>query len=245
MSPRQTRTSPVDLGRVQRGWDVYAADGEKVGDVEEIHGHYLTVSKGWFFTTERYVPSSAISSVDRERVTLGVTKDQLDAQDWDRVPTQAIETGPEPTHRTMMAGDTERIPLREEELVADKRSVEAGKVDVRKEVVTEQRTVDVPVSREEVVVERHPVSRSEAADTDRGELGEGETIRMPIHEEQVSLEKTPVVTEEVEVGKRTVQETERVEGTVRREDVSIEHDEDVPVRHRQADVPHTDRPRRS
>jgi uncharacterized protein (TIGR02271 family) len=89
-------------------------------------------------------------------------------------------------------------------------------VTVGKEVVTEQRSVDVPVTHEEVVVERHPVAGRPVS----GEIGtDSEVIRVPVQKEQVQLEKQTVVTEEIEVGKRPVTETEHLAGTVRREEL--------------------------
>jgi uncharacterized protein (TIGR02271 family) len=118
------------------------------------------------------------------------------------------------------------VQLREEELRATRRPVEAGEVELRKDVVSEQRTVDVPVTREEVVVERRPVDRRPS---DRP-ITEGATIEVPVREERVEVEKQPVVFEEVEVGKRAVTDTERVTGTVRREDARLEREGDVNVR---------------
>ena len=60
-------------------------------------------------------------------------------------------------------------------------------------------------------------------------IGEGETIEVPVREERVTAEKRPVVYEEVEVGKRAVQETERVSDTVRREVAEIETEGNVNV----------------
>ncbi len=123
--------------------------------------------------------------------------------------------------------DAERtLQLREEELQARKQSVETGKVRIGKEVVSEQKTIEVPVTREEVTVERHAVDRRPA----EGVIGDtDETIRVPVHEEKVSAEKRAVVTEEIEVGKRKVQETKQVSGTVRREEARIEGEGDIDV----------------
>ena len=119
------------------------------------------------------------------------------------------------------------VRLREEELQARKEPVQTGQVEVGKEVVTEEKSVDVPVTREEVYVERHPVDRR-PADQPIGE--EMDTVEVPVREEEVSVDKRPVVTEEVNVGKRTVQDTERVSDTVRREEARIEREGDVGVR---------------
>jgi uncharacterized protein (TIGR02271 family) len=110
------------------------------------------------------------------------------------------------------------IELREEQLRAVKDTRETGAVTVNKEVVTEQKTVDVPVTHEEVVIERHPVQGRPAS----GEIKpEGEEIRVPVQEEQARLEKQTVVTEELQVGKRPVTETEHLTDTVRREELRV------------------------
>jgi uncharacterized protein (TIGR02271 family) len=129
---------------------------------------------------------------------------------------------------TTTGRERESVELREEELRARKQTVPTGEVVVRKDVVTKQESVNVPVTHEEVVVERHPVDRrpADAADFGRGH----EEIRVPVREEEVRLEKQPVVTEEVTVGKRPVQETEHVSGTVRKEVARVERSGDVDVR---------------
>jgi uncharacterized protein (TIGR02271 family) len=120
------------------------------------------------------------------------------------------------------------MQLREEELIARKQSVETGQVQIGKEIVSEQRTLEVPVTREEVTIERHPVDRRPS---DRPIDERNQTIAVPVHEEQVELEKRPVVYEEVGVGKREVEETHEVSGTVRREEARIEQDGDVDPDH--------------
>ncbi len=132
----------------------------------------------------------------------------------------------EVTERPRAPQTGERVELREEELRAQKRPVEAGEVEVRKDVVSEQRTMEVPVTREEVYVERHPVEGREVADRP---VGEGENIRVPVREEEVTVEKQPVVREELEIGKRPVQETEQISDTVQREVVDIDREGRIDV----------------
>ena len=104
-----------------------------------------------------------------------------------------------------------------------------GEVRLRKEVVTEQRNVEVPVTREEVVIERHAATGDELAE---GAIGEGEEVRIPLMEEEVRVEKTPVVREEVSIRKRQVQDTERISETVRREEARIEGQGDARISER-------------
>jgi uncharacterized protein (TIGR02271 family) len=122
--------------------------------------------------------------------------------------------------------ETERVQLREEQLDVEKERVQAGEVRLRKEVVTEQRNIEVPVTREEVVIERHAASTNEPA---RGDIGDNEEVRIPLMEEEVRVEKTPVVREEVALKKRQVRDTERVSETVRHEEARIESEGDTRI----------------
>lgn len=119
------------------------------------------------------------------------------------------------------------IQLVGEILRVHKERVSRGEVRLRKEVVTEQQTIEVPTTREELVIDRVPVHGTEPAD---GEVGSGEKeIRIPLSEERVKVEKKPVVNEELHVGKREVQDTKRISDQVRHEELRTEGDakEDV------------------
>ena len=116
------------------------------------------------------------------------------------------------------AEEARTLEVREEELQIRKRPVTTGEAEVRKEVRTERRSVDVPVQKEELVIERHAVSRQPAS----GPVGGNETVRIPLSEEQIEVEKKPVVTERVTVGKRTTEEEQRVDATLAKENVKVE-----------------------
>jgi uncharacterized protein (TIGR02271 family) len=118
-----------------------------------------------------------------------------------------------------------RIQLRGEILRTYKDRVQRGEVRLRKDVITEKKNVEVPVTREELVIERTPVSGQSAT----GEIGKDQEIRVPLSEERVRTEKQPVVTDEVRVGKRAVQRTENVADDVRHEELRVDKDGDVDV----------------
>lgn len=135
------------------------------------------------------------------------------------------------------AADTtgEQAVAHEEHLVVDKQEHIAGKARLRKRVVTEHQQVDVPVEREELVVEREkidpnsPAARTDAID-DTAETDETITLR----EEHPVVGKKTVATEKVNVGKRKVVDTETVGGEVRKEEIDVEA-EDVDRRRRGTD----------
>ena len=120
---------------------------------------------------------------------------------------------------TTGAAATRSVQAQEEVLHPRKETVDKGEVRVRKEVHTEKKTLQVPVTREEVVIERHPASGRPASASD---IKAGEEIRIPVREEEVHVEKQPVVKEEVVVGKKQVKDTKQVSGTVRKEEIKVE-----------------------
>ena len=113
--------------------------------------------------------------------------------------------------------DEVRVRRVEEELVAGTREREVSAVRVRKRVVTEHRRMEVPIRREEVVVERVPVE----GEASEARIGDDEVV-IPLTEEEVVVEKRPVAKEEVRIRKEVVEDTEVVEEDVRREEVDID-----------------------
>jgi uncharacterized protein (TIGR02271 family) len=206
--------------QIREGMDVCDRDGDKIGKAGETLGRFFNVDAGLLGMKEYYVPFEAVTEVRGDAVYLNVDKDELDKMRWDQRPSEA----------TYATGDTERdtLRLREEELQARKTSVETGRVQLGKEVIEEQRTIEVPVAREEVTIDRHPVDRRPS---DKPiDATEKETVRVPVREEQVEVDKKAVVYEEVGIGKRVTQETEQVSDTVRREELRVDKEGDAEVR---------------
>ncbi len=109
------------------------------------------------------------------------------------------------------------LQLHKEELDITKNNVDAGEVVLSKDVVEEQKTVDVPVMHEEVVIKRTPMNneRSDAS------ISSEETIHIPVSQEQVEVNKYTVTTEEVSAAKRQVEETQQVQETLKREEADV------------------------
>lgn len=125
-----------------------------------------------------------------------------------------------------MTEERRSMKLREEKLDVDKERVQSGEVKLRKEAIEENKSIDVPVTHEEVVIERHSVNDEH---TD-GVIGDSETVRIPVSEERVEVNKRPVVTGEVEVRKERVQDTEHIHDTVKKEQAHVDQDGDASVR---------------
>jgi len=121
---------------------------------------------------------------------------------------------------------TQKVQLREEQLRTEKVQRQAGEVRVHKDVITEHKTIEVPVTREEIVIERHAATGNARA---TGGIAPGQEIRIPVKEEEVRVTKTPVVKEEVSIGKRKVTETRTVAADVKHEEIRIDETGDVNV----------------
>ena len=112
----------------------------------------------------------------------------------------------------------------EEHLQVGTQQVEAGRARLRKYVVTEQQSVTVPVSREEVRVEREPIT-----DANRGDALDGPDIseeehEVVLHAEQPVVDTEAVPVERVRLGTETVTEQQTVSGEVRKEQVELTDD---------------------
>ncbi|SFB13758.1 MULTISPECIES: YsnF/AvaK domain-containing protein [unclassified Bacillus (in: firmicutes)] len=120
-----------------------------------------------------------------------------------------------------------KMELREEQLQISKNQIQTGEVELHKQIVEEQQTVQVPVSKDEVFVEHRTadeVASSEISDED------DELIRVPVVEERLKVTKEQVVTGEVVIGKRQVQEMQQVSDTVKREELRVNKSGDVIIR---------------
>jgi uncharacterized protein (TIGR02271 family) len=119
----------------------------------------------------------------------------------------------------------EAMTRSEERLNVGTRTEEVGRARLRKYVVTENVTETVPVSREEVRVEREPIT-----DANAGDALEGPAISEAEHEvtltaERPVVEKEAVPVERVRLDKETVTDQEQVSETVRKEEIDVD-DED-------------------
>ena len=109
--------------------------------------------------------------------------------------------------------DPNHIQLFGDVLRVRKEKVSSGEVQVHKEAVTHMETVQVPVTREHLVVEHTDGS---------GRTDAEPAIRIPLSEEQIHIDKDTVLREEYNVGKREVTQNESVSDTVRRERLLID-----------------------
>ena len=116
--------------------------------------------------------------------------------------------------------DNDTLVRSEEQLNVNKERVDAGQVRLRKYVVNETETVEVPVQREEVRVVREPITDADRTNYD-GNLSDDEAS-LTLTEERVSVNKETVPVEKVSLDKETVQSTERVSEELQKERIETD-----------------------
>ena len=128
-------------------------------------------------------------------------------------------------HDTSGPTTDDAMTLSEERLNVGTQQVEAGRARLRKYVVTENVTQTVPVSHEEVRVQREPITDANMGDAMDGPAISEEEHEVVLHAERPVVEKEAVPVERVRLDTQTVTDTETVSDTVRKEQIEFEGDD--------------------
>ncbi|MHA7156300.1 DUF2382 domain-containing protein [Arthrobacter sp. TMN-50] len=115
----------------------------------------------------------------------------------------------------------------EERLTVGTESRETGRARLRKHVVTEMVTKTVPVQREEVTIEREPITDANRGNATAGPDISEEEHEVILHAEVPVVEKETVAVERVRLGKETVTDQETVTEEVRKEQIDTDADADL------------------
>ncbi|MBP2335007.1 uncharacterized protein (TIGR02271 family) [Saccharothrix coeruleofusca] len=144
----------------------------------------------------------------------------------ERADTGRADTGQRASAGHDVSGpDTDDAMTRSEErLRVGTEQHEAGRVRLRKYVVTETEQVSVPVRREEVRVEREPITGANRGAALSGPDISEEEHEVTLREERPVVETEAVPVERVRLAKEQVTDTETVSGEVRKERIDTEGD---------------------
>ena len=113
----------------------------------------------------------------------------------------------------------EGMTLSEERLYVDKRERPRERVRLTKYVVTEEVTITVPVRREEVRIERVPITGDET-----GRPGDDSVAELTLMQEEPVIEKRVLPRERVRLEKDVRVEERHISESLRREKIDIEHE---------------------
>jgi uncharacterized protein (TIGR02271 family) len=230
-----------------RGQELRGTDGEKLGTIEEIYldtdtqqPEWAVVTTGLFGTKQTFVPiRDANTSGDGVTVPFdkATVKDApnidpdgrlSEREEADLYRHYGLERSDDVRDANAVGRDVsgpttdDAMTRSEEELRVGKAEREAGRVRLRKYVVEDEVTQTVPVRREEVRLEREPITDANVDDAMSGPAISEEEHEVVLHEEEPVVEKRAVPKERVRLDKDTQIEERQVSDTVRREEIEVD-----------------------
>jgi len=184
-------------------------DDEDLGEVQEVQGNYVLVKKGIINKEQFYIPKDQAESYDGDVLRFKISQEDLNQYQheppsiWDSEIIQETTTDERDT-------DEERISLTEEKLDVSKKYQE-DQATITKKPVTETKTVEVSLTREEISIERRPPSGQTQA---QSPIQSKKDIKIPLKREEVKVTKKPYVKEEVIIKKKAFTDSKEITGDV-------------------------------
>jgi uncharacterized protein (TIGR02271 family) len=225
-NPAESRSSDTSPGDAVVNWDsiihknVRTLDNQGVGKVIAVPNDEDTIVISSQSGSEQYkIPRSSVSGFNGAEVLLNETAYKIsssykikDAGVYEEKPSDIITKEHQQEEETT-------VPLIEERLNVSKKT-STSDYTITKEPITEKKTVEVPVTHEELVVERRP-SKDPSASSAQGPVKSRTEIKVPLRREEAEVTKEPFVKEEVVVKKKPVTETRTLSDTLTKERIKM------------------------
>jgi uncharacterized protein (TIGR02271 family) len=241
----------IDTVRSWQGRTMVDRDGDKIGTIDAIYlddqtgqPEWALVNTGLFGAKSTFVPLAQADTVgdevqvsyekqlvkDAPRVEADQHLSEAEEQElWRHYGLDYGESAPgraddDDTGGRDVSGPTsdDAMTRSEEELQIGTETRERGRARLRKYVTTEQVTQTVPVQREEVRVEREPITDANLDDATSGpDISEAEH-EVTLHEEEAVVEKRAVPRERVRLDTETVTEERQVSEEIQKEQIDVD-----------------------
>jgi uncharacterized protein (TIGR02271 family) len=187
---------------------------EDLGEVQEVGDTYVLVQKGLINKEKYYIPQNEVESYDGNILRFKLSEEEIKDKYLGDSPPLTRNTGKDDEEES----ESTRVPLVEERLDISKRDVTYKEATLIKEPMSETKTVEVPITHEELIVERRPASKSTTSTSDlKPPVTSKEEIKIPLKKEEIEVKKEPYVKEEVVLKKRRVTETKTITEEVKSE----------------------------
>jgi uncharacterized protein (TIGR02271 family) len=195
---------------------------EDLGEVQEVGDTYILVQKGLINKEKFYIPQNEVESYSGDILRFRLSEEDIKSkylQDSPPLPSSAHSTnGIEENQAKQEESESSHVPLIEENLNISKREVTYKEATLIKEPVTEMKTVEVPVTHEELIVERRPPTEATTSQDElKSPVTTKEEIKIPLKKEEIEVRKEPYVKEEIVIKKRRVAETKTITEEVKSE----------------------------
>jgi uncharacterized protein (TIGR02271 family) len=250
----------LDTVRTWEGRTLLDRDGNRIGRIDAIYlddqtdqPEWALVNTGLFGTKSSFVPLAQATQTGEEvRVPYdkqlvkdaprvdpdGSLSEAEERQlwrhyglDYDRT-TRRRPTGRDAAGRETSGPTTDDAMTRsEEELRVGTTQRERGRARLRKYVTTETRQVTVPVQREELRVEREPITDANRDAAVSGPEISEEEHEVTLREEEPVVEKRVVPRERVRLDTETVTDERQVAEEVRKEQIEVQDEDGKLGRH--------------
>jgi uncharacterized protein (TIGR02271 family) len=212
-------SSSIDWNDVTKK-EARGINDEDLGEVQEVGPNYVLVQKGMINKEKFYIPKDMAESYDGNVLHFRISKEDAESRymtDSPPAPSTQERTTTSSMPRQERTEEETTVPLTEERLDVSKKA-SAREATITKEPMTETKSVEVPVTHEEISIERRPASGSTKADSPVQSRTE---TKVPLKSEEVQVTKQPYAKEEVSVKKKPVTETKTVTDQVTSERVKV------------------------
>ncbi|HEU5462422.1 MAG TPA: YsnF/AvaK domain-containing protein [Nitrososphaeraceae archaeon] len=186
---------------------------EDFGEVQEVKDNYVLVEKGIINKKKFYIPKDQAESYDGDVLKFKFSEQELSKyQDEQSSTIMNAESNSDIIYENIQQQEEkeetnqQHVPLTQEKLNVAKVSQE-NQATVTKKPVTETKTVEVPLTREEISIERRPPSGQTEA---QNPIQSQEEIKIPLKREEVELTKKPYVKEEIVIKKKDFTDTQEI-----------------------------------
>ena len=158
---------------------------EDLGEVQEVGDTYILVQKGLINKEKFYIPQNEVESYDGDILRFRLSEEDIKSkylQDSPPLLSSAHSTnGIEENQAKQEESESSHVPLIEENLNISKREVTYKEATLIKEPVTETKTVEVPVTHEELIVERRPPTEATTSQDElKSPVTTKEEIKIPL-----------------------------------------------------------------
>jgi uncharacterized protein (TIGR02271 family) len=202
--------------------NVRTVDNQGIGKVIAVPNDEDTIIISSQSGVEQYkIPRSSVSGFNGAEVLLNETAYKIsssyrvdNARVYEAKPSDIL------TKDHQQEEESTTVPLIEERLKVSKKT-STTQYTITKEPVTEKKTIEVPLTHEELVVERRPPKDPSASSSTQGPVKSRTEIKVPLNREEVEVTKEPFVKEEMILKKKPVTETRTVSDTLTKERIKM------------------------
>jgi uncharacterized protein (TIGR02271 family) len=220
VSKNSSASKPDTKGGAVENWarivhkNVRTSDNQGFGKVIAIPNDNDSVIISSQGGSDQYMlPKSAVSGFNGAEVILGVTSAAMASYKIEDSARDAVnDLSPE---QTTTERTKQTIPLVEERLKVTKRT-RNEQATIRKEPIKETKTVEIPITYDELIIERRPASGTAAQPPAKS----AEELKISLNREEYEITKKPYVKEELVIRKEPKTQTKTVTETVTSERIA-------------------------